>query len=266
MTTKKSQTNTKEVVNNEQAMMHSEEEFRNELPKLYLIDSKDIKDISMPVNICVQEGKDLGAWCKADIPELLKLGIAKEYLTSLIFRSELLQWPQSEWLKDRFNREEDYKEWLIESKSAYELHDKLLHAFNFAYRNNPEVLRRVKIISKGHKHADMLQDLSDIAVIGREFSKELKIMNFDMSLLDSAEEKARTLGTVLAKSRAGETNNGAKELRDRAYTYLKIAVDEVRAGGQHLFYHNEDRLRGYRSKYIHQQNAKRKKSILEDVI
>ena len=62
---------------------------------------------------------------------------------------------------------------------------------------------------------------------------------------------ADELSVVLAKAN-GETGNnvGAKDVHDKAYTYMKMAVDEIRAKGQYVFWRDEDRKKGYVSQYL----------------
>jgi hypothetical protein len=48
-----------------------------------------------------------------------------------------------------------------------------------------------------------------------------------------------------------------KEMRDKAYAFMKLAVDEIRATGQYAFWRDEDRKKGYVSCTIKSdQNAK----------
>jgi len=44
-------------------------------------------------------------------------------------------------------------------------------------------------------------------------------------------------------------------VRDQAYTHLKQAVDAVRACGQYLFWRNDERLKGYASRYLRKVRA-----------
>jgi hypothetical protein len=59
----------------------------------------------------------------------------------------------------------------------------------------------------------------------------------------------------------GATNGERKEvseaiqIRDKAYTYLKLAIDEIRECGKFAFWRNPDRLKGYNSDYWKQQKA-----------
>lgn len=80
----------------------------------------------------------------------------------------------------------------------------------------------------------------------------------DMKLFDTAAASADELFSVLAMAN-GEVGDDdqAKENRDKAYTYMKQVVDEIRATGQYLFWRDEDRKKGYVSVY-HKKSPKRK--------
>jgi hypothetical protein len=43
--------------------------------------------------------------------------------------------------------------------------------------------------------------------------------------------------------------------RDRAFTYLKQAIDEIRECGRFVFWRNPDRLKGYTSDYWKQKKS-----------
>lgn len=241
----------------------SMEELNNVKAELYAINEKDIRNPSIPVDVAIQETKDLYVWCQKDKPKLIDINIPEELIESLEIRARVLRVTESMWLAERFNKEESLTLWKEQSIPAYELRNKIIHCFNYAYRDNPLVQRRIKIIGTGKGPADMIQDLSDMATLGRDFYEELQTIKFDMSLLDKAEELAESLSNVLAEARAREGKSEMKELRDRAYTYLKMAVDKIRSAGQYLFYQDHDRLVGYRSQYVHMNNINRKKAQQE---
>lgn len=50
-----------------------------------------------------------------------------------------------------------------------------------------------------------------------------------------------------------------KIIRDKAYTHLKEAVDEIRAYGKFVFWQDEHKLRLYSSAYIRRMNQRRNK-------
>ena len=53
-------------------------------------------------------------------------------------------------------------------------------------------------------------------------------------------------------------NSKIKVSRDKAYTFLKQAIDEIRHHGKYVFWHNNERIKGYVSKY-HQLRNRRSK-------
>jgi len=69
-------------------------------------------------------------------------------------------------------------------------------------------------------------------------------------MLDMAAELSGRMGDLL-----GATNGERKEvseamrIRDKAYTYLKQAVDEIRDCGKFAFWRTPERFKGYVSNY-----------------
>ena len=76
---------------------------------------------------------------------------------------------------------------------GYELRKQILRALLYANRNRPEILSRVREISSGTGHADLIQDLQNCKAISEENLEELKAINFDLSLLEKAATTADTL-------------------------------------------------------------------------
>jgi hypothetical protein len=87
-------------------------------------------------------------------------------------------------------------------------------------------------------------------VLGQENKVLLKAIGMDLSKLEQAAQMADDLSVVLANANGeASDDDDAKEMRDRAYTYMKMAVDEIRATGQYVFWRDEDRKKGYVSAY-----------------
>ena len=53
-------------------------------------------------------------------------------------------------------------------------------------------------------------------------------------------------------------DNQARVTRDKAYTLLKQAIDEIRSVGQYVFWRDAQRYRGYVSQYARRYNKNRK--------
>jgi hypothetical protein len=121
--------------------------------------------------------------------------------------------------------------------------------------NIPVEYAKVQKIDEGSSHADMIQDLSDLAELGKNHTAELEAIGFDLSKLDEARSKSISLTKLL-----GEVNGSLKEasplikLRNKAYLHLKEAVDEIRRVGQYVFWKNGKKVRAYSSSYLRRRN------------
>ncbi|WP_282080205.1 hypothetical protein [Aquimarina algiphila] len=112
------------------------------------------------------------------------------------------------------------------------------------------MLGRVREIANGSGNADMIQDLSDLSVLGKSNTKELNEVKFKLAKLDTAANLSNTMAELLAKANGAILeNSSAKLVRDKAFTHLKEAIDEVRDAGKYVFKDQPERFRGYTSRY-----------------
>lgn len=245
--------------------MSTKEDYEKKIEAIKAIDENQIKaTINMPVDAYIQEAENLYHWCQEDKDELISKGLSWDIVTDLPIRSGALREAESLWNLQRFNREEAEKLWIEKSPLAYDLRNELLHDLRFAFRKDKDLSARVTGIAEGEGHADMIQDLNDLSILGKENPELLAKINFDMSLLDKAAELADEMAPLLGEAtsdRAGYSES--KMIRDKAFTYLKEAVDEVYDYGQYLFWRNENRKRGYRSNYLRRRRIKRVSSSNE---
>jgi hypothetical protein len=228
----------------------SKTDFIAKLKEIMGIPEKDVKRPNMPVGEAVQEAENVVPWCKDDKVKLTKAGLDWLLVEDLSLRAGACRYAQSIWANESQSQEEAEKEWKAKSPAAFDLSDRIVHHLTFAFRKESELLSKVQIIREGYSRADMLQDLSDASLLGKDNVELLKAIGFDLKLLDEAATQADDLSVVLAKAN-GEAGDDAdaKDVRDRAYTYMKQAVDEIRTTGQYVFWRDEDRKKGYVSAY-----------------
>lgn len=221
----------------------SQADFDAMKPLFSAITGDALRKPNMPVHVSVQEAQNLLDRANRDKDALQAVGFDWSLVESLPARIGALQVAESNWFTERDKREAAQERWAKEAPEAYALRDHLLRSMRYAYRNDPAVMTKVHEIAEGNSHADMLQDLSDIATLGRDFSEPLVAIKLDLALLDQAQERASTLGRLLAEVLGDKTENKqALLVRDQAFTLLKQAVDEIRACGQYVFWDN-DRIR-----------------------
>lgn len=234
----------------------SKEQFELKRPEIEAIAEPVIP--TMPVSVAIQEGEDLAKWCALDRAMLEQAGVDPYLIDDLHARIEACRYAQSEWKEANKSSEE---EWKAKAPAAYEMRDEMLHHFLYAYRKYPDLLRKVQQIAEGSSHADMVQDLSDLAVLGTKNPQPLRVINYELNQLVLATATSSTLADVLATLNGTRISDDAKKtMRDKAYTFMKQAIDEIRDAGQYLFYRNEDRKKGYVSRYMQYKANQQKKA------
>ncbi len=228
----------------------SQKNYDAKLKEITAIRDEDVKTPNMPVGEAVQEAENLVAWCEEDKAKLTKAGLDWQLVEDLPLRAGACRYAQSIWARESQSREDAQKEWNAKSPDAFNLRDELVHHFLFAFRKQPELVSKVQIIREGGSNADMLQDLRDLSVLGKENLDLLKAISMDAKLLTEAAQTADTLSVLLASAN-GESGDDAKAkvMRDKAYSYMKVAVDDIRGTGQYVYWRDEDRKKGYVSLY-----------------
>lgn len=158
------------------------------------------------------------------------------------------------------------KIWVRESLKGHALRKELIHHFNFAFRHDSSLIKKVKEIAKKSTRDYMIHGLYDLNTLGRDNQDLLIKIGFDFTLLDLAVKKYDELTTKnAAASFDSKDYLEAKTIRNQAYTHLKEAVDLIRECGKFVFCRNAYRLKGYRSNHLRKsklRNTRRKKLSL----
>ncbi len=220
-------------------------------------DEADRKYPTIPMGTYLQEAEDLFVWASMDRDMLLQAGLDRQAVDGLPVRIGAARHAQSLWNSVRFTQKDAQKEYARLSPDAYDLRNTMVHHMLFAYRNETGLRGRIQAIAEGNGDSDMIQDLSDIAVLGKANPAPLTAINVDLALLDRCAEKAASLGELLAISR-GETvlQIETKALRDSAYTLLKRSMDDIREFGRYVFWRTPERAAGYASAYLRRNRAR----------
>lgn len=215
----------------------------------------------MPIGVFVQEANNLFHWCKDDRQALIRAGLDWPLVTSLPVRSGACCEAQSLWMKEWNTNHQFEKSWKEQAPGAFELRDQLVHDFRFAFRKHDDLVTTVDQIAKGDTSSDMVQDLSDLAVLGKAHADLLAVIHFNLTTLDTAADLSGRMGDLLGAAN-NERNKDSEVLliRNQAFTYLKYAVDEIRECGKFAFRSNPDKLKGYFSQHWQKANSGRGKS------
>jgi len=235
-------------------LMSSTTDYNELLPVISAISPADVLTPNIPIAVFVQEAENLYQWSLDDQDALTRVGLDWNLVLSLPARAAACSEAQALWVKERKTGQPAEQKWKDQSPAAFDLRDQLIHDFRFAFRKFDGLLARVDEIAQGDTSSDMVQDLNDLAVMGKDHTDLLLAINFDITLLDTAAECSECMGDLL-----GATNNERKKgseifrIRNKAYTHLKQAVDEIRRCGKFAFWRTPERLEGYNSEYWKQQ-------------
>ncbi len=228
----------------------SKEDFDIEEEAILAIPKDEVKEPNMPVSESIREAKVLALWATDDKDRLQNRGLDITLIDALDPRSGALSYQQGFWVTDTTTRRLALEEWTTQNPLGYDLRAILFHFLRFAYRDDRELLQRIDEIAEGGGHDDMIQDLMSLSLLGKKNIAPLEKINFDLTKLDTAATLSDTLGDLLARNNNfQEKPSQVKDLRDRAFTHLKKAVDEIRLYGKAEFWREPERLKGYSSQY-----------------
>ncbi|MCP5106608.1 MAG: hypothetical protein GY950_24700 [bacterium] len=232
---------------------------------LAAIDAEQIRiPHNIPIPVYIQETENLYIWVLDDKEALTGAGLSWGQVEDLPVRIGALKEAEAAWNATRNTGPDAAAKWAQEHPEAFDLKKQILHAFRYAFRNRPDLLEALRQTSEGRTHAAMIQDLINLEVLGTANAALLEPVGFDMALLDKAGRMADELRRMYAESTKSRLRfPEAKTIRDRAYTHMKEAVDEICKCGRFVFKGNKERLHGYRSNYLRSRNINRRKKKTE---
>ncbi len=244
--------------------MSNKTDYDAKLAVIEAIPEEEVLTPYIPVDVYLQEAENLYHWALDDLEKLTGAGTSKELIDDIPKRAGALREAQSLWVKELNTREQAEQEWKERSPEAYDLRDSLIHAYRYAYRKHKDLLGRVAAIDEDYGHADMIQDLNNLAVLGKANPDPLKAIGMDLTEVDRAATVSDEMADLLARANGDRSSeNEYKTIRDKAYTYLKDAVDQVRECGKFLFWRDDDRLKGYSSQYLRKNRGSKKQETVQ---
>ncbi len=216
---------------------------------------------NQPVPSFLQEAENLYVWCVDDIPELKKAGIDEEMINNLPENIKACRDAQTLWKKKLKKPGEAQVQWKLQLPEARQLAAELLRSMRFAFRNNADLLARLKYITKGNGYANLIQDLNDLALLGGKYKQLLTAVGFDLGLLDTSIAKSKELAGLWAQTKNENAHlDEVAVVRNKAFWTLHQQVSEIRAAGQYIFRHQKDRYVGYVSQYWKKKDQRKNNS------
>lgn len=205
-----------------------------------------VKLPNQPVDDFVASTETLAIEANEDRDVLTAAGMDPSLIDNLVTLSGALRYCEAQWKSEYRARIDAQKEWQEKSPMAYGLKKDLLHHFSFAYRKDDNIQKKVMRIREGTSHADMVQDLIELAVLGEKYPEPLTAINFDLDQLQTARELSHAMSELLAAANGSlDESSGTKQLRDKAFTLLYKTDSAVREYGRYVFWKDEDKRKRY---------------------
>ncbi|MBN2526751.1 MAG: hypothetical protein JXR76_10175 [Deltaproteobacteria bacterium] len=231
-------------------VINSEEAYEQCIAAIMAIAQEKVRHANMPTEVATAEARELGEAARQDREAILSLNVAAELVDSLPVRAAAFTHAVGLYeacIAGDPEAAARLKELLPKGYALQKYLDKYM---SYAYRNDIPYSKKMDEVRKGHGHRDMTMDLKTYNIIARDNPEPLRRMPaFDFNKV--AEALATHDAIMDAQAKAGVDPQQAEETKDimnRAYTYYKMAADEIITAGRFLF-EGTERYNNYISEY-----------------
>lgn len=225
-----------------------------------------IKLCKIPISVYVQEAGNLQKRATLDVKALTALGMSPELLDRLKALTTSLFTAEVNWQELQTERKAALEVWREKAPSLYTLRKNIIEHLEFAFRKEEHLIEKITDIKEGDSHADAIEDLARLAVLGNENKEYIKVINYDLDNLEEATLMANEMGDILATANGYHYRDDDRKLiRDKTYTLLKQVVDEVREYGKFAFRNDKEHVKGYASKYERDKSRAYRKAKKENI-
>ena len=237
----------------------AEQAYNSNYDDFMAIPEDQVTHCTKPTDVATAEARELAVAAAEDREVLISMGLAPALIDSLMGRAQAFTYAVSKHHTAMAVDPDALDQWKTRYPLGYALRKELMRFLTFAYRKDNRLLGILDKIRQGRGHRDMIQDLLDLHVVATDNPEPLHaIPAFDFAKVAKAKEMYDALGYLLAKSSQDpKLVQATKETMNRAWTWYKMAADEVTTTGQFAF-EGTDRYANYVSEY--RQNI-RKKSV-----
>lgn len=196
--------------------------------------------IEFPVADILQESRALEAVVRK-IGGVLFSGsdLDERVASSLEARRAMLETTETAWAKHRIAALPEQLRAL--RSEAEELKKDALAALRYFKRGDAGIQRELDALVEGSGLADLIDDLQKLSPLLDSEKKTLKKADLPKNAAARARELAEHLGGGSAERAVNTEGGDALELRNRAYWWLREAMDEVRSAGRYVFRKNPKR-------------------------
>jgi hypothetical protein len=230
-------------------------------PALGEISLDVIREPDLPINYAIDEALTLQKLALLDEPRLAERKLDWTLVTSLPQRARALQEADTIYMLAQFGTGELLEKWKKASAEAITVREELVHGMSYAFDGNEILLDAVRAVMQGNSYSDLVQDQSDLEGLGIKYKDLLDAAGVDFKFVERAGELKFILGDLLAQTNVEKMEKSPEKImRDRAFTYMDLAVDKIRKCGKSVFWKEPEHVAHYASAYLRKQRRKAEKN------
>ncbi len=232
---------------------NAEESYKRLEERLAVIPEDEIVSPKQPLHVISTEATEVAIAAVEDRETLIGYGADESMIDSLPVRAACFSYAAAKYQISFGDDPDVRKEFEELFPQALKTREYLERFCRHGYRRNPGQLAKLGKIAEGRGHSDTVFDLLPIRLLIESNPEPLKAMRaFKWEMVDEAEELYEKLSRVYARSKIDPHKiDTARDMLDRAYTYLKQAMDEIKEIGQFAF-EGTERYQAYVSEFYRQ--------------
>ncbi|MEM9463348.1 MAG: hypothetical protein AAGF11_54910 [Myxococcota bacterium] len=227
-------------------------------PLLDAIAPTEIQEPDLPMAVALQEAHELHIALQSEerFDRILAVGLDPSLLTVLPTAISATRQAQSQWvvLRDR-SKPQAQRDREAQGEA---LRSELLSACRWNLRDDTRAQGVLDAIVAGDGIPDLVQDLLDLAtLITRHQDRFAADETFDaLERAEAARSLATEISEGLAVGRSRDDQRAAKQLRDRAFSYMDRVVTDIRTAGRYAFGNDPRQAAVFASRYLRRRRQR----------
>lgn len=227
------------------------------LPIFGAIPTEHVKSPHIYIGTFLSTASQLVPVVAQDIDKLTKTGLREDVLRNYPTAVEALRVAEVFLNKSRFVTEEAHTEWEQKAPVVYDYLEEMECAYRLAYRRLPQIKALVQQILESRSSQGGINELLSLVELGESNIQQLIAIGFDITKLQKATYLAKDLQNIYLNSvKHDAKTEAARDMRDRAYTYLEAFVGDIRAAGRFLFW-DQPEMYGRYTRVYHKSSTQR---------
>jgi hypothetical protein len=216
-----------------------------------MMDKNLVREPNMPVGVFIQEAYNIHFLVQDDREQLEKRGLDWGIVDELPARIEHLRLAEARWWKARFAKtplEKEYERW---REKADAVSRELFIDLEYALTGNAKELHNLrKAKRQAHKIAKHGQDCGLVHAMANCHRDLLAQCGSNPALLEDIAACANKIPQLVSQLEISPTDSWRLTERNFAYTFLLVAVEEIKRCARYAFWSDREKLRGYASEYF----------------